>query len=88
MFENIVFFPGMSFLNQDAIFVADQFTMATTGVQDMGPTWKRCVRDVGFYSYKGSGLILVAGSMYVRRHFDSGTHLGLGSVWCDQFPRA
>ena len=63
----------MSHLNQAALDIADHFARAVTGAKNSNPSWKRCVTSVGFHSYQGSGLTLVAGSMYVRRYFKPGT---------------
>jgi hypothetical protein len=41
------------------------------------PTWKRCVESVGFNSYKSSNLILISGSMYIRRYFKPGNFFQL-----------
>ena len=33
------------------------------------PTWKRCVKEVGFGAYSTTNFVFAVGSMYVRKYF-------------------
>ncbi len=62
----------MSYMNEDALKVKQAYDKALSGIQVSSPNWKRCVNVIGFNSLSGSfSLGLVAGSMYVKRYFNS-----------------
>ena len=61
-------------MNKAARDIQQRYSESLTGVKAASPTWKRCTTTVGFGSYKSSSLVLVTGSMYIRRYFKPGNH--------------
>jgi predicted metalloendopeptidase len=70
--SNVFVFLGLSYLNQEARDIQHRYNKALNGIKEAQPTWKRCVEQVGFGSYSSSTLVLVTGSMYIRRYFKPG----------------
>ena len=60
----------MRYLSSEARDVRQTYRKALTGIDQQAPTWKRCIKSVGFNSYSKSNFIYAVSSMYARHIFD------------------
>ena len=59
----------MGALNKEAKEIRDKFNKNVNGIITPPPLWKTCSKRVGFNTYSDSTMLIVAGSMYVQKHF-------------------
>ena len=61
--------PMMRLLNEEARKIRHRYRKEISGIQVAAPTWKRCVKEVGFNNFDTSNFIYVASSMFVKKYF-------------------
>ncbi len=61
---------SMTYLNNEARIIRQKYRKALTGLDQAPPTWKRCIKAVGFNSYSKSRFLYAVSSMYAQEVFD------------------